>query len=1475
MGLLTSIATGKMVEWLAHLKMRIGGLSFAPKATHGQSSREISRHFRLHKPTKMAQQRHHQPLLLAPLRAALASLYSLPGRQHSHDDPAIHRFLVDVQCRNVRRKRQSRMQSVQDGGDATAAAEADVAEDSPGSIWLACLCLLTLPDAHDAERLFAAQTMLGRLRRARLSEAIDVEVEDLSIASNGVTNEVMTKYAAWVSAFHPLLASAADRCRQQQQQQAQPLVAGQCLPLDVEERFKGQMTVFVLAAALCLASASSVKDGVMHGAAAGPLLSTLGSALSITSLRLRYPPPVAGSRPKTGSFPHTANNGASNAAALADPNTPPLVTMVAQSVIASADETEAMLGGAESGGRHASHRAICAAIASLPDSILGVPGGARSRISVDPRSIRAAAFELRGSFAEMAAALESRAPSVIEGAEASVHAPIFEVCLSWALYVPLPLDFIEHTVPLASRYIGSCTVPGSGVARRLAFSYGIAIFEGATKTVEEILQTILGIGGGTPQLNRKRQSSKSKKRQKERLDDAIQSDQGSGEDSILADAEQELLLRQVGSCCCARLALESIKVSVTTELTSPDGGEASGGEGPIGCLASCASACLPFIIKSNEAQLSQLGDVQSLFQATSELLLLVASSNSSVVRALTYSPILAVHGGLVKAGPTSCNDQVYRFAIDFVFRSTMVLANECKYPPHYFDHMDEDNDEDLEIERNDVRDVVRTVSGSDDPEPKPASMMILDKILNACAEACSPGNGDPSSGLPPETAVHTLSSLAKPINRIASSLTSSQTSEHTQASRHIVMVALGALGNISESIIKAFAVSVPMSVIFPVSRLQSLAAASFAPTIRSIALVLDSVDDDMKQAFVRSLHLLIHACLVGLARIPELAARSSLDSTQYDIRGAMRGPGGEDHVSCIAIFRLAHESDTLARLMKTTYATGEESSSKLVLDCCALHEQLKQDELARGPGIHHGRGTTPKTRRILLQAVCKLGLVSIEEGNSNGDDNAGVISSKVKELFHAPLHVIVQTHTNPPGDRAEVLYRVCEAVFDLSAFPTQIIASLFSVDEHQNVPELRMAVEYIVELVVSGYQLVSTPGDSPDNICMQWGRLRAAFFSLLRVCRSPGLPPLALEAVAAINIAECNAISTQLNFGASSPSLIFHDDVVGDEALPAGAFLQIINETLEAIMKEKDQSILSPQDAIRCTDDCVSSLKKSEDVLKVLMHPSPESSGHVDPRPPVGEAWFYSLTSAIKSYAKHIAPPAILGNTTLSDMLGQSFVTILQMLYTRSPEKEAGDKMCMSVDGPQTLATLALFEAALSLGPEMVNVIYKYVGPHVVMDPAIRSALEASPQPTLYAGGALLGAALFRAASGCWPPWAVEGAPEVYSALFVSVCGCDTELFCHIQEAAAEIKLADNSNAQCGSVLPGTKLAGKHFDRMGERTKEEFMGQLRKICAQNDGAGWRRMKVVLKALCGGKKKQSGFNQKPSLTDWDCDRINRL
>ena len=109
------------------------------------------------------------PILLPKLRAALGRLYSLPGCPPSHDlaaDAAVHTFLVDLQSRNVRRRRESHLKSLRAREDGSAYHDMTAAplESDVGSTWLACLCLLTIPDAHHAERLFAAQTLLGRLR---------------------------------------------------------------------------------------------------------------------------------------------------------------------------------------------------------------------------------------------------------------------------------------------------------------------------------------------------------------------------------------------------------------------------------------------------------------------------------------------------------------------------------------------------------------------------------------------------------------------------------------------------------------------------------------------------------------------------------------------------------------------------------------------------------------------------------------------------------------------------------------------------------------------------------------------------------------------------------------------------------------------------------------------------------------------------------------------------------------------------------------------------------------------------------------------------------------------------------------------------------------------------------------------------------------------------------------------------------------
>ena len=70
---------------------------------------------------------------------------------------------------------------------------------------------------------------------------------------------------------------------------------------------------------------------------------------------------------------------------------------------------------------------------------------------------------------------------------------------------------------------------------------------------------------------------------------------------------------------------------------------------------------------------------------------------------------------------------------------------------------------------------------------------------------------------------------------------------------------------------------------------------------------------------------------------------------------------------------------------------------------------------------------------------------------------------------------------------------MCEAVFDLSSFSPRLVSSLFSAHEHQNNPDYRKVVETIVELVVSGYQLASAPGDTPDNTCIQVSIIKIGF----------------------------------------------------------------------------------------------------------------------------------------------------------------------------------------------------------------------------------------------------------------------------------------------------------------------------------------------------------------------------------------------
>jgi hypothetical protein len=352
----------------------------------------------------------------------------------------------------------------------------------------------------------------------------------------------------------------------------------------------------------------------------------------------------------------------------------------------------------------------------------------------------------------------------------------------------------------------------------------------------------------------------------------------------------------------------------------------------------------------------------------------------------------------------------------------MNLASRCGYPPKYFHNLGENNDEELESERNDVRDIIRTITGGDGKCPSEASLQItsqvLFRILHACAETIqAPSRTD--KPLFPETALHAFSALAKPINQLAErySLSSSENV------RNIFKLALGIMATVGHRLVN-MSPQVSINDLLPLSRLANLAVASYPPMLSAL---LSHPEFETETLLV--VQVSIKSAALSIVQVPELLAPSSLRSTRYDIRGAMRSPGGEDHVGCLALMRLALESNALA----LCFIRSEES---IVAQLCRLYEQLKAMENERGH-VFHGRGVLPKSRRILLGIICHLEIVTAGE--------AGV-SDVLRHIFDTAVNAIASVGPQTTEFSAEVLFRICENVFDLAAFSPTMVAALYAFD---------------------------------------------------------------------------------------------------------------------------------------------------------------------------------------------------------------------------------------------------------------------------------------------------------------------------------------------------------------------------------------------------------------------------------------------
>jgi hypothetical protein len=169
-----------------------------------------------------------------------------------------------------------------------------------------------------------------------------------------------------------------------------------------------------------------------------------------------------------------------------------------------------------------------------------------------------------------------------------------------------------------------------------------------------------------------------------------------------------------------------------------------------------------------------------------------------------------------------------------------------------------------------------------------------------------------------------------------------------------------------------------------------------------------------------------------------LQSNQPLRHSQFDIRGAFRSPGGEDHVGILVFMRLASEGDELA---KQVIRLGHEHGGNLLIDLCRVHNDLKCIEIERGPGIHHGKGVTPRTRRILLETISRFAMIA---NSIPGllDDGGKQLENMLHELFHSTVISIVNKRSQHLD--AETLFQICEETFDIASFSPTVISQLFT-----------------------------------------------------------------------------------------------------------------------------------------------------------------------------------------------------------------------------------------------------------------------------------------------------------------------------------------------------------------------------------------------------------------------------------------------
>jgi hypothetical protein len=449
-------------------------------------------------------------------------------------------------------------------------------------------------------------------------------------------------------------------------------------------------------------------------------------------------------------------------------------------------------------------------------------------------------------------------------------------------------------------------------------------------------------------------------------------------------------------------------------------------------IAACTNACLPHLLRNGTSQ-PLFREIASVFCET------LCSSNDRMARSLAFEPLYSLYATALDT--KGCD---FSFLAEHFAACALSMSEKCGYPDGYFDHLDLESDHDLEVERNDVRDLIRTVSCSREGGstskvatlgcPSELSVLVLRSILKQLR-------------IDNETSLHAFSALAKAANHLA--MYCSQGEARNKIFQDILVASMDYMTTVNKLVLSAFAGTVPPQTLIPMSRIASIMNSSFSPFLSSMATFHEITTplDDL-------LDLILQTSLISLEQLPELAAPSILPHSSYDIRGTMRGPGGEDHVGCLAIMRLVSESTLLTgRLMQIV----DPYTNRLE----ALYFKLKELELKRGVGIQHGIGVAPQTRRIFLGTICRMEI------------KLQVLINKISQSTLSEL----SSYSSAPFGAAG-LHRLTELTLDLAAFPSAYVTGFLS---EANGGLATKCLEELTHVCLAGYETFAGSNAASDE----------------------------------------------------------------------------------------------------------------------------------------------------------------------------------------------------------------------------------------------------------------------------------------------------------------------------------------------------------------------------------------------------------